>query len=73
MDLLKQKMIEPNTPASHGGERKGAGRPSMDLRAVAVGLSDEDIERAKKLGAGKVAAGIRVALAAATGGQTLPV
>ena len=69
MDLLKQKMIEPNTPASHGGERKGAGRPSMDLRVIAVGLSDEDIERAKKLGAGKVAAGIRVALAASQSSQ----
>ena len=66
-------MTKPNAPAYHGGERKGAGRPSMDLRVIAVGLSDEDIDRAKKLGAGKVAAGIRVALAAATGSQTLPV
>lgn len=45
-------------PNTHGGPRKGAGRPTADgakdLRQVPVMLAPESIKRAKELGEGNI-------------------
>lgn len=56
-----------------GGEREGAGRPTLkslgikalvDENKINVRLTDEEKKKAIKIGAGNVSAGIRAAIAA---------
>ena len=55
---------------THGGARPGAGRkpgkkPSTRSAGLYVRLTDEELGKAKALGAGNASAGVRAALAAA--------
>jgi hypothetical protein len=49
---------------THGGQRKGAGRPASDtkLKRVDIMLRDEDIAKASRIGFGNRSLGIRRAL-----------
>ena len=53
---------------SHGGERKGAGRPRIEfpLKTRSVRLTEEHVACAQLLGSGDVSAGVRRALECST-------
>lgn len=55
------------TEKTHGGRREGAGRPALEgARRVNVILPADTIEQARKLGAGNLSLGLRLAVKTAT-------
>jgi hypothetical protein len=49
-------------PGSHGGRRKGAGRPSIGVRKVRLTLDDETIDKGTDIGDGNLSLGVRIAV-----------
>jgi hypothetical protein len=49
-------------PTTHGGKRKGAGRPSIGVRKVRLTLDDETINKGTAIGEGNLSRGVRIAV-----------
>jgi hypothetical protein len=49
-------------PSTHGGKRKGAGRPSIGVRKVRLTLDDETIDKGTDIGEGNLSRGVRIAV-----------
>jgi len=49
-------------PTTHGGRRKGAGRPSIGVRKVRLTLDDETIDKGTDIGEGNLSRGVRIAV-----------
>jgi hypothetical protein len=47
---------------THGGKRKGAGRPSIGVRKVRLTLDDETIHKGTEIGEGNLSRGVRIAV-----------
>jgi len=47
---------------THGGKRKGAGRPSIGVRKVRLTLDDETINKGTAIGEGNLSRGVRIAV-----------
>ena len=47
---------------THGGKRKGAGRPSIGVRKVRLTLDDETIHKGTEIGEGNLSRGVRIAI-----------
>jgi hypothetical protein len=47
---------------SHGGQREGAGRPSLGVRKVRLTLDDKTIKKGTVLGDGNLSHGVRIAV-----------
>jgi len=48
--------------STHGGKRKGAGRPSIGVRKVRLTLDDETINKGTAIGNGNLSKGVRTAV-----------
>lgn len=47
---------------THGGKRKGSGRPALGYKRVNVMLGDGHIDKATKIGDGNLSLGVRKAI-----------
>ena len=56
------KKLRKKKPATHGGSRKGAGRPSIGVRKVRLTLDDETIDKGTDIGDGNLSRGVRIAV-----------
>ena len=50
------------TPATHGGKREGAGRPSIGVQKVQLTLDHETIDKGTDIGEGNLSRGVRIAV-----------
>ena len=61
MPTKRAKVVAADT---HGGERKGAGRPATGSKQVGVTLDPATVDKARQIGEGNVSEGLRRAVAA---------